>query len=256
MNKISNIVISFFLLLVITSCSTKKEVIYLQDIEKNQTEAISYLNPTIQSNDILRINIGALIPETAIPYNKISVEGSQGNSLDIMRLEGYLVDSEYNISLPVLGQVSVKDKTTKQLENDIKSLLEKDKHLVNPTVSVRLLNAKVTVLGEVNKPGTFNFTEERLTFLQALGLAGDLTINGKRQDILLIREVDDKREVSHIDLTQSNWLNSDAYYIKPNDVIVVNPNIKKVKSSGIIGDTSAVLGLASLVVSVTILLTR
>ena len=122
MDRILNIAISFFLFLVITSCSTKKEVIYLQDIQKKQIEAISYLNPTIQSNDILKVNIGALIPETAIPYNKTSVQGSQVNSLDVMRLEGYLVDSEYNISLPVLGQISVKDKTTKQLENDIKEL--------------------------------------------------------------------------------------------------------------------------------------
>lgn len=255
MRKIQYITVTIFVVLFVLSCSTKKEVLYVQDIDTINNQNISFLNPTIQTNDILKITIGALIPETAIPYNK-SASGVQNNNIELMKLEGYVVDSNSKIKMPILGEISVKDKTTQELSVEIKNILEDGKHLLNPSVNVRILNAKVTILGEVNRPGTFNFTEERLTFLQALGLAGDLTIEGKRNDVLLIREVNDKRQVTHIDLTKSDWINTDAYYIKPNDVIVVDPNIKKVKSSGIIGNTSTLLGVASLVISITILLTR
>jgi polysaccharide export outer membrane protein len=121
---------------------------------------------------------------------------------------------------------------------------------------VRLINAKVTVLGEVNQPGTYNFTEQNITLMQALGYAGDLTINGKRNDILLTREINGTRVVTHIDLTSANFMNSPYYFVKPNDLIVVNPNNPRVKNAGYVGNVGTVLTIASLALSVTILLTR
>ena len=119
-----------------------------------------------------------------------------------------------------------------------------------------MLNAKVTILGEVRSPGTYNFTEQNITLMQALGYAGDLTINGKREDVLITREINGVRQVTHIDLTTSDFMSSPYYFIKPNDVIVINPNNPKVKSAGFIGNFGNVATVISLALSITILLAR
>lgn len=157
--------------LILQSCSTGKEILYMQDASQYNNTKINYTDATIQPNDILKVTIGALIPETAIPYNKITANSVQANNVDVMRLEGYLVSSNSTISLPILGEVSILGETTETLELKIVEMLEKGGHLVNPSVIVRLMNAKVTILGEVNQPGTYSFTEKNITFLQALGLA-------------------------------------------------------------------------------------
>jgi len=211
----------------------------------------------IQTNDILSITVSALVTETALPYNVQTVGNGQAvTSIEILKLQGYLVSPEGTIVFPVLGTISVVKQSISQLEDQIRKLLSDGGHLVNPSVSIRLLNAKVTVLGEVMKPGTYNYTEQYLSLPQALGYAGDLTINGKRKDVLLIREVDGMRTISHLDLTTANWMNNPAYTIKQNDVLVVNPNNPKVKSAGYIGNTGTLLTIASLLLSSIILLTR
>lgn len=243
------------LVLVLQSCVSKKDVLYLQDATALDSSSVSYSETSIQAHDILKITIGSLVPEAAVPYNKVSSNSVQSTSIDIMKLDGYAVSQERTILLPVLGSISVANKTTNQLALHIKKLLEDGGHLSNPTVDIRLLNAKFTVLGEVNKPGTFNHTESNLTLLQALGYAGDLTINGKRDDVILIRELDGNRQITHVNLQTSDWLDSDAYQIKPNDVIIVNPNTRVIKGSGLV-DTGTFLAIASLTLSVVILLTR
>ncbi|MGB5418847.1 polysaccharide biosynthesis/export family protein [Algibacter sp.] len=242
-------------LIQLQSCVSKKDVLYLQDANTIDASAVSFSETRIQANDILKINIGSLVPEAAVPYNKVSSGMVQATSIDIMKLEGYVVSQEQSIQLPILGVISVANKTTDQLAAHIKTLLEEGGHLSNPTVDIRLLNAKFTVLGEVNSPGTFNYTETNINLLQALGYAGDLSINGKRDDVLVIRELDGTRKISHINLNSSAWLTSDAYQIKPNDVIIVNPNTRVIKGSGVV-DTGTFLALASLTLSVIILLTR
>jgi polysaccharide export outer membrane protein len=195
------------------------------------------------------------VPEAAVPYNKVSSGTIQANSVEIMKLEGYVVSGEQTIEFPVLGTMSVAGKTTRQLAEQIKKELEEGGHLSNPTVDIRLLNSKFTVLGEVRNPGTFNYTDTNITLLQALGMAGDLTINGQREDVMLVREADGTRKITHINLKSANWMSSDAYQIRPNDVIIVNPNERVIKGSGLI-DTGTFLAIASLTLSVVILLTR
>ncbi len=242
-------------IVLLQACVSKKDMLYMQDAKTVDASAVSFSETTIQANDILKIVIGSLVPEAAVPYNKVPSGTVQATNLDIMKLEGYAVSQDQTILLPVLGTLSVTNKTTEHLSLHIKKLLEDGGHLSNPTVDVRVLNAKFTVLGEVKSPGTFNHTETSLSILQALGYAGDLTINGKRDDVILMREIDGTRKITHIDLKASDWLNSDAYQIKPNDVIIVNPNRRKVNSSGLI-DTGTLLSIASLTLSVVILLTR
>ena len=156
---VKHLLLIFSIITLFQSCVSKREMLYLQDVESfNNTEVI-YTNHTLQVDDILKISVGALIPEAAIPYNKNSGGSVVANSIDVMKLDGYLVSQNSTINFPILGELSVKDKTTKDLENDIKKLLFDGGYLINPNVNVRLLNAKVTILGEVNNPGTFSFTE-------------------------------------------------------------------------------------------------
>ena len=173
-----------------------------------------------------------------------------------MKLNGYLVSQELTINFPQLGAISVFQKTPAQLEVYLKNRLISEGHLKNPIVTVRLLNSKFTVLGEVNKPGTFNYSENRLTLLQAIGIAGDLSLHGRRDNIVMIREIDSKRTITNIDLTKSDWIQTEWNYIRPNDVIIVYPNQPKVKSAGFVGNVGTAVTVVSVLLSTIILLTR
>ena len=243
-------------IIILQSCVSKKEILYMQDLDSYSPIEVSYNDNTFQVDDILNINVTALIPETVFPFNKNLNDLQQSSTLDILRLEGYLVSQNKTINFPVLGTISVAGKTTSALEVDLKERLESGGYLIDPTVTVRLLNAKVTILGEVKNPGTFTFTENNISFLQALGLAGDLTINGNREDVIIIRNVDGIQTASHINLTSADWLNGKNQNIKTNDVIVVNPNEAMVKSAGYIGNASVVLAMASLILSSIVILTN
>ena len=247
---------AFILLISFQSCVSKKEMLYLQDVESYNNTEVTYNNHTLQVDDILKISVGALMPEAALPYNNVSAGSVVANNIDVMRLDGYLVSQNRTINFPVLGELSVKEKTTQDLENYIKKLLVDGGYLINPNVTVRLLNAKVTILGEVQRPGTFTFTENNISLLQALGLAGDLTINGSREDVMVLRYIDGLQTTARINLTSANFLSGPYQMVKPNDVIVVNPNSAKVKTAGYVGNISAILGIASILLTSIVLLTR
>ena len=248
----------FLFILILSSCASKKDLLYFQDAENSIPAKIEYANNTLQPNDILDVKIGALVPETVIPYNNLVQKSGQAlqNNIELIKLQGYLVGTDGYIVLPILGPILVANKTIASVEKELIRILEKDQHLISPSVSVRLLNAKVTILGEFNRPGTYNFTEQFISIPQALGYAGDLTIQGKRTDIILVREQDGTRTSSRIDLTTTNWMNNPEYRVMPNDVIVVNPNITKVKSSGFVGNASIVMSIVTTLLSITVLLTR
>ena len=241
-------------LLFLTSCVSKKQVLYMQDLNSTDVSQVSISQHMLQENDILKIDVTSLEKKASIPYNKFSLQGNTTNSLDLMQLNGYLVSNNKTINLPVIGEISVVDKTPKDLENYIKEILVNEGHLTKPIVTVRLLNAKITILGEVRNPGTYTFTEKNISFLQAIGLAGDLTIDGNRKDIIVIREFDGKRTTTKLDLTSSSFLTSPYQNIHPNDVIIVNPVSKKIKSAGLVGNISTVLSIASILLSTIILI--
>ena len=255
MNKLKNYsILTIVFLFFLCSCVSKKELLYLQDIQAlNNSKVISSKN-ILQENDILKIDVTSLEINASIPYNKVTPANNFGNSLQLLQLNGYLVSINKTINFPILGEISVAEKTSQDLEKYIKNLLEEGGHLINPRVTVRLLNSKVTILGEVRNPGTFTVTEKNISLLQALGLAGDLTIDGNRKNIIVIRESDGQRTTTNIDLTSSSWLSSPYQNIQPNDVIIVNPNSKKVTSAGLIGNISTVLSIASILLSTIILI--
>jgi polysaccharide export outer membrane protein len=244
----------YFVLLLLASCATKKDVLLFQEKSKLNA-AIVYKAPKIQVNDILSVQVSTLQTELAAPYN-VNSQSATSVNVESLKLQGYLVNADGQITFPILGTIKVNDKTPQELELFLKAKLQDENHLLAPTVSVRIINSKVTILGEVGNPGTFPYTEQNISVLQAIGMAGDLTIKGKRKEVLLIREVDGQRSYTTLDLTQTDWFTSEYYYIKQNDVLVVNPNSSKVKNYGFIGDPATLLGVSSVILSMIILLTR
>lgn len=236
-----NYLLCIITLIFLSSCSSNKKVIYFNDINIETTDQNVLSESKIKPNDILSIIVSSSSTELSAMYNL-----NQDQSQNLSTFPGYLVNTDGKITLPILGKIIVKDMSILQLEELIVKLLIDGKHLSEPIVTVRLMNAKFTVLGEVNKPGTYTFTEQNISLLQALGYAGDLTINGKRENVLLIREENNLKTYITIDMTSKKWFNSQYYYIKSNDIIYVNPNGPKVKSAGYIGNLGSFLSIISL----------
>lgn len=255
MNSTKSVFLTWVLgLLLLTSCSSKKDILYFNDIDSNNRDKNMYTAGQIQPNDILSVIISSSTSELAVMYNL-----NQDQNQNSTAFPGYLVNYEGNITIPVLGKIAAKGLSLEELEVAVRKKLIEGKHLTEPIVTVRLMNAKFTVLGEVAKPGTYTFSEQNISVLQALGYAGDLTINGKRQNLLLIREENGAKTYITIDMTSKSWFGSPYYYIKPNDVIYVNPNGPKVKSAGYIGNLGTFISAVSVTVSMAltiILLTK
>ena len=237
----------FILLLSLTivSCSSKKDILYYQDLNLGSQEYINYLASSIQINDILFIKVSALIPESAEPFNLQT--GGNNNNVNIAayRIQGYLVSQEGSIVFPILGTINLAGKTTTEAQDLIAKMLSDGGYIKEPKISVRVINSKITILGEVRAPGTYNYDEQNLSLNQAIGLAGDLTINGVRKDVMIIREVNGVRTYARVDLTSSNWFSSPYYYVKQNDIIIVNPNGPKITAAGYINSLGTTLGLIS-----------
>ncbi len=248
----------FFLIiasLFIQSCASKKDIIYYQDVNDESHDNINFLANKLQVNDILFIKVSALIQESADPFN-IQVSALGNINVETYRIQGYLVSQKGTIVFPLLGEISVVGKSTDEVQNLIINMLKERGYIKDPTVSVRIINSKVTVLGEVKSPGTYSFDEQNISLNQAIGYAGDLTINGVRKDVLLIREINGVRTYIHLDLTTSKWFEGPYYYVKQNDIIIVNPNGPRVMQSGYLSNIGSVLGVLSFALTIIILLKK
>lgn len=248
--KIILAIISLFFL---ASCSSKKDLLYYQDVQNNSQSSINFVTNEIQINDILYIKVDALIQDSAKPFN-LEINNTAAASIQNYKVQGYLVTQDGTIVFPILGPVKAAGKTPVQLQKIIKDLLDEKGYIKDANVNVRVINSKVTILGEVKSPGTYSFEEQNITLNQALGYAGDLTIYGKRNDILLIREVNGTRSYIKVDLTKSDLMNSPYYYVKQNDIIIVNPNGARVMSSGYLNNIGSIIGILSLVATIVLLI--
>lgn len=246
--------ILLFLLIILQSCTTKKQMLYFQDLDQFSNTTLSYSSTKIQPNDILKIDVSDLNPIVAAPFNINGSSAGAQTSVDMMKLSGYLVTPQGNITMPILNEINVSRLTPSEAESKVKSLLINEGYLVNPTVQVRVLNNKYTILGEVNSPGVISFSEESISLLDAIGKAGDLTYSAIRKDVKLIRELDGKRIIYHIDLTTASWMSNPNYRIRQNDVIMVTPNKLKVNSGGLIKDPIQLLGVAASLLAVLLLI--
>jgi polysaccharide export outer membrane protein len=253
LNMLIHRTVVLVMVLCLASCASKKDVYYFQDIDDRALEnSFKFLN--IQPGDILDIQIKALNPESVLIFQRQSALMPQQVQLQNRAIEGYLVGEDGNINLPIIGAVGTSEKTTNSLATELQAALSP--YIKNPSVNIRLLNFRVSVLGEVARPGTFTVLEERISIPQALGLAGDLTINGDRNHVLLLRNQDGQKVNQVIDLTKSEFLQSEFYFLKQNDIIYIRPNNARVKSSGLVGNASTLVSILSLAVSLFIVITR
>ncbi len=237
------------LLSMLSACTSPKKIIYLQDLETNASQSFTQnYQPKIQPDDVLSIKVSAIDIEAAKPFNMYESTGTQLKPIT------YLVTASGTIHFPVLGTIKVAGLSTEALTAVVTKKLTT--YIKNPIVNIRLLNFKITVLGEVNAPGTYQVPNERISILEAIGLAGDLTIQGKRSSVLLVREQDGKRTSVTIDLTDKDLLTSPYYYLAQNDVLYVEPNKAKINSSSVGASTGIIMSSISILISVIAIFTR
>lgn len=215
----------FCLILTLVACKAPEKVLYLQDLSQSLEKDLPSVEVMkIQKDDLLQIYIFANNPEVAKPFNLVAQLSGMGTNSSNTEQLAYLVDANGCIDIPVLGRISVEGMTTQEVKSTISKQLQEKNLIKDPVIAVRILNFKVSVLGEVKNPGVVDVKGERITVLEALSKAGDLTIQGRRDHVAVIREVDGKRTVNYLDLKSKDIFDSPYYYLKQNDVVYVEPN--------------------------------
>jgi polysaccharide export outer membrane protein len=220
------------ILLAGVSCTSTKKAVYFSDQKNGSFEAPAIPKLVIQNNDLLSIFVSSLNPEASAVFNQPNNPPTgNNNTTTTTAATGYLVDGEGNIQFPFLGAVKASGLSKDELKDKLtKSLVDK-KLLVDPIITIRFLNFKVTVLGEVAHPNVITVPSERISLLEAIGLAGDLTIYAQRDNVLVIRDEDGKKVTHRLNLNSTELFNSPYYYLKSNDVVYVEPNKSKVAST-------------------------
>jgi len=231
-------------------------MVYLQQDSTQLNTLYEQFVPKIQQNDILTVVVTAADPKVTVPFNPLSSmsTGNMTQAVDLALRPTYTVDNNGDITLPMLGKVHVEGLTRVQAIEKIR--LELSVYIKDPGVNINFNNFRVSVLGEVAKPGSFIMPTERVTVLEALGMAGDLTIRGVRHNVLLIREIDGQKTMHRLDLTQKTTLNSPYYYLAQNDVIYVEPNKAQINNSKLGANSNIIISVASLLITVISVLTR
>jgi polysaccharide export outer membrane protein len=221
-----------FVSLLLFSCASNKNIPYFRNIPSNakilSDTTLLPKNIRIDVGDILSITVSTLDPTAALPFNLPLVSYSNPGTEQLYAtpsLQPYIVDKQGNITFPVVGDIHVAGLTKQEVVDLLKQKLSP--YLKNPVIVLQIMNFKVTILGEVNHPGTYTIPNDQVTILQALGYAGDMTVFGKRSNVLLIRDNSGRKEYVRLDLNNSQVLNSPYYYLQQNDVIYVEPNKTK-----------------------------
>ncbi|HLR50149.1 MAG TPA: polysaccharide biosynthesis/export family protein [Candidatus Sphingobacterium stercoripullorum] len=242
-------------LFLFSNCASRKDMIYLQP---DSTELRTFYEsnaPKLQAGDILTISVTAADVRAAAPFNPISpYQGSGTITTTNPYMPTYTIDENGEVDFPKLGKVKLAGLTRTQAINRLRD--EIGKFIVDPGVNINIRNFKVTVLGEVRSPGTYTIENDRITLLEALGLAGDLTINGLRSNVLVVREQDGKKSEFRVDLTKRETLDSPVYYLAQNDVIYVEPNNARLHASKYTSSYSVFISVASLIITVISVVSR
>lgn len=259
LNSLSKLLV-IIIFLSITSCAVpREEIAYFQDESlstalKNENDDFEIV---YKPDDLLTIDVASLDPEAAKPfnlpavsYNSSSVISAQGN----LKMQTYLIDAKGNIEFPVLGTVNIGGLSRSEANNMMKEKLTE--YLKDPIVNIRLANFTITVIGEVARPGTFTVVDEKISISRALGLAGDLTIYGQRNNVLLIREINGEKKYAKIDLTSVNVFNSKNYYLTQNDVIYVEPNNARRRQSAYNQNTIVIISAVSTLAAIVALIIK
>ena len=242
---------------ILCSCTPQKKVLYFQDVVSGSTVELpdNYMI-RIKPLDQLTVVVNGRNPELAVPFNSstnynsltganVTTATSSEHNLQVLT-----VDESGNITMPILGTIYCEGLTRHELEERIEAMITEEGYMTEPSVNVRFTNLTISVLGEVNKPGRYTVNRDQITILEAIAMAGDLTIYGLRDDIAVIREVEGKSVITKLDIRSSEIFTSPCYYLEQNDVVVVNPNKYKAATSEINQNRSFWISLASTAVAV------
>lgn len=241
------------------SCVSRKKIAYFQNIGEVGTLDTKY-EPRLQPDDLLLILVSAPDPEAAIPFNlpAAGVIGIGNMPLDAVntqpRYQTYLIDNLGDIQFPVIGALKLGGLTRAEAIEKLNTELKK--YINNPIVNMRIMNYKISVMGEVARQGSFNVTTERITLPEALSMAGDMTIYGNRSRVLIIREIDGIKTHNFVDMTKADFINSPFYYLSQNDLVYVEPNKTKINSSAIGPNITVGISAISLLITIIALVTR
>ena len=259
---------SMSVVLLLCSCAASKQIVYFQDIAEGYSGPIPKSRPiTLQPEDKVSILVNSKDPELANLFNLPVVSrylgtNTSGTSTSVQgTVSGYTVNSEGDIDFPVLGKVHIAGLSREEIGALIKSELISRNLIKDPIVTVEFMNLTISVLGEVTKPGRYSIDKDRITILEAIGMAGDLSIFGKRDNLTVVRKENGGESVYRVDISSGKDLYaSPVYYLKQNDVIYVEPNSMRVRQSTVNGNnvysTSFWMSLASLLTTVTVLFVK
>lgn len=239
------------LIVIFSSCVSKKKIVYFNFDEIDQVKVSNSYRTVFKPDDLLQITVSALDIESVRPFNLPAVTfGSITNSVvGTPQQQNYLIDNDGNIDFPVLGKINVGGLSRNEAIRLLKNKLIPE-HLKKVTINIRIANFKVTIAGDVNNPGVYNIPNERITLMEALGLAGDLRISAQRDNVLVIREVNGKKEQFRVDLTSNKTFTSPVYYLQQNDYVYVEPNYATSQSASSNSNTGLFISIAGILLSV------
>lgn len=240
--------IPLFLILFLFSCASRKDVVYYQNIDTmgSQEKSTSY-EIRIQPDDLLSITVSAEDSEVAMPFN-LNPANPLSSGKESAKESSYLVDVDGFIDFPVLGKIKLSGMT----RSEILALFQKkiSNYIKGPIITLAIKNFKISLQGEVNSPGTYPVVSERVTLIEALTMAKDLTIYGRRNNILIIREIDGIKSYNRVDITKADFIRSPFYYMAQNDVVYVEPNKSKISGSAVGANTGLIFSVTSILITV------
>nr|WP_298994213.1 polysaccharide biosynthesis/export family protein [uncultured Polaribacter sp.] len=247
----------FFLLIILSSCVSKKEIIYFQNDEIDQSKVSNSYKTIIKPDDLLQITITALDTEAVRPFNLAAVtySTSSNSAIGVAQQQNYLVDSNGEIDFPIIGKLKIGGLSRDELIVLLKDKLDPD-YIKNPNINIRIANYKISVLGDVQRPGSYTIPNERITILEAIALAGDLNISAERESILVQREENGKKVEYTVNLLSKDVFTSPVYYLQQNDVVYVKPNYARIQSASANSNTTLFISITGLLITIVSLLAR
>jgi polysaccharide export outer membrane protein len=249
--------ILFTCLISLSSCVSKKSITYFQNDIINQNLVSNNYTTIFKPDDLLQITISAPDLEAVAPFNLPAVAFNiiSTRATGIPRLQTYLIDSKGEIDFPVLGKLKIGGLNREELISLFKTRLDPD-YVKKPTINIKIANYKITITGDVRVPGTYIVNNERITIIEAVGLAGDLNISAQRNNVKVIREEGNKKKEYIVDFKSNDLFTSPVYYLQQNDVIYVEPNYSKSQSAAANNNTGLFVSLGSIIISLITVLTR
>lgn len=250
-------IILIVLMVALSSCVSKKDITYFQNDIIEQANVSNSYKTVFKPDDLLQITISALDFEAVKSFNlpAVSFASTTDRAVGTPQQQSYLIDNEGFIDFPVIGKIKIGGLTREESISMLKSKLDPD-YVKNPTINIRIANYTVTVLGDVRNPGTYTIPNERITLLEALGLAGDLNITGKRNTVKVFREIDGKKLKFDVDLRSNKIFTSPVYYLQQNDLVYVDQNKSSSQDAAFNRNTGLFVSIGSIIVSLIAVLTR